>query len=1671
MNTQILLQAMQHQLGLGADGDLAFTRALSRSDIQLLLDDKSHALQNWTILAVGAKADQDWITADQAVEIRESKCAPTFLLVDAHGAGAGMDGIYSASREIDEKMLFSEGISLLRKSTERPWREFAETAIRRARRVGGRRNGTSARQEFVFFGEITKAGENAGALVSLLGLWPVKGEDADEATSLLGQSCLMVERLLMPPATSEAPAVRVSGLVLVDEGNGQAIELEKLLRSAGGRPRSEVLEAVAKDPNLWLGNLRPAFLDSNLVGIEISSWRRPNDALFAWSGLKIIEGEGLPHFLIDPENPKTKLELRWKPSPDTLPKGAVNYDVRVIAGNEVLTSRQIEHSGKPEQKIVFSAEDFEDLEATAKLEAYIEVSAAAKDTSIAVRTEDIIITFGEAPVSERVTSGEVLRCLTDGILQATSREDVAKFVEQRQKGQQALEDKNGYVACRLPGMRRGFRVERPKLLQEIERKWSSCVGNEIGRWVIKCRSDGFWTTNPKYCSLADCGGDSDALSKLVDVSRRYRENTMKAAGSLSRLYVHGHASANLAADYLNSWQSALESADPKLALAHTVEVQTPAGRTIGLVVLPSHPIRVAWQCAYDDLALSMRFDENLSAKRVREALRFLDSAHFPFVLPGLDSVSQFVFGDVLGLAAVAMVPSDDREPKAAIATIAACFSGDSERNQPNLSMNSGIALSREIANYLNSHEDYSILRVNALRPGDGATVVRALGKALLRPGSPDSDEDEGLQFRDVACQLDLYPTDEQSGTAGSFLTKINQRRRAGVASVSAEDAWALQSLSWGEGRVLPRLRWAKREHDFGFRPAHLAISFDSFSSSIEIEEPESGSAALISYGLTANLQRQFEVVDGRPCWRLWVPVEQEGLKLTNRVVTDRLSKMQGTLAYCVCRANSGSKGQPVIKTVPTSDDVENLESLHRSCDWVVTVDRNAGVEYFDSPRAVPAVYDAYLIDAVPERDDLGCLQMITSTAHFDEVRHLLDHTLALMGLSGSSRNCEFLLGHLKGLSGRLAMRLASGGADMPTTRIGAELIALCLVRANCLVAGGMSDCWLPLESGFFVPIDDVRDLVPEASLVEDGDEVDEDPNAGANGDSRRADLLFVSAGQKGRLHFRFVEVKYRRHLASARSSSLVETVVGQTARTRERWMDWFFGASLSNSERAIRAGRLARTLRFYADKAVRHYLSPTVAERVREELEKLVKDPSAYEPGQAERSDRAFVFCPDYSPMVPEELFPGLDEECRVWLFGSDTLPDRPFLSDQPPVENSAKVITLVENSGIGKKLSNSIVPVLQDSHEGGETPTDTLTLPTEDGGNSGLIELSLVPVVPLGQTRDNRMVTWSPAITGNPHLMIAGLPGMGKTTCLINICNKLVAGNVMPIIFSYHDDIDEKLAEVFPQVRLGDPSNLGFNPMRITHEGSLAHIESAGQLRDIFSAIFPDLGELQLEQLRGAIKTSYTEQGWGGEKSKDCRVPTFRRFVEILRKNERPDARTQTLLARLSELDDFEFFNAEEGGESLLDTTQPLVLQVHAFRSDAMQRAYASFALYSIYQDMFKRGRPDRITHAIIFDEAHRAARLKLIPVMAKECRKYGLSMIVASQEARDFDPSLYSAIANYLILRVTDQDARALARNVAPSEIERRTSDRLKTLPKYEALYFAEDQRQPAHLKLCSE
>jgi DNA phosphorothioation-dependent restriction protein DptH len=116
----------------------------------------------------------------------------------------------------------------------------------------------------------------------------------------------------------------------------------------------------------------------------------------------------------------------------------------------------------------------------------------------------------------------------------------------------------------------------------------------------------------------------------------------------------------------------------------------------------------------------------------------------------------------------------------------------------------------------------------------------------------------------------------------------------------------------------------------------------------------------------------------------------------------------------------------------------------------------------------------------------------------------------------------------------------------------------------------------------------------------------------------------------------------------------------------------------------------------------------------------------------------------------------------------------------------------------------------------------------------------------------------------------------------------------------------------------------------------------------------------------------------------------------------------------------------------------------------------------------MFARGEQSRLTHALVIDEAHRASRLKLIPTIAKECRKYGILLVIASQEARDFQPSLFSAIGNFLTLRVTDQDAKMIAKQSADSSSRSKIADRLKQMPKYHALFFDVDRGSPEYIAL---
>ena len=982
-----------------------------------------------------------------------------------------------------------------------------------------------------------------------------------------------------------------------------------------------------------------------------------------------------------------------------------------------------------------------------------------------------------------------------------------------------------------------------------------------------------------------------------------------------------------------------------------------------------------------------------------------------------------------------MVSDRDREPKASIAILARVLSNKNKDIAPSIGKTTSDVLANEISRYIDLHPHYNLVHLHALRPGDGMTIGRALGSVIEENNKQiqKSEEMETIGKQHIGFILELYPTPDKTGIVGKYLSLVAEERRTGAGYILEQDRWILDNIPREGDRTIPRLRWAKRAEQEPENSAHLSVAFDTFDSQVITDTfQDKINSPIEVYGLVVSLIRKFSFTP-QPVWRTFLSPVFDGEKHpAGRGYTERLIKLHEAIMKVTTRnLASDSNVWPILITELPSSKEESIRILHSLSDWVITIDRNAVMEYFDSLKEKSTIYDAYIIDCVPEREDLCFLQMVTSTSNFEEFVNLLDTTLAEMGLSSSPRNCLFLLNELKGLSGRFAMRLAGSSNQSQ------EMIALALTHTHCRKTSENDSFWLSLSEGFFVPLDDV-------SLLDNTDK--KDTEASENSDKGKADLLYVYAPPRGGLQFAFVEVKFRRYLRTARSIDLIDTVCKQIRNTRRKFEDlYIFGAN--SLERTVRRCSLARILKFYANRGQRHNLNENTHQRIMKEIDKMVREGEKYTFSSEQNAlDRGYIFCPEFKASNPAVI--SFDDQPQVVLFGATQMPDPPIrivLSSQPEEQRQELQKEI--------KLDNqkaSFEPII-----------------------SGVEKEEIVShkeiMIDLGNEKtSDESVKWNISISSNPHLMIVGLPGMGKTTCLINICLQMVKSGIVPIVFSYHDDIDTKMInKLGSDVHFVDYAGLGFNPLEVVGDSAIAYIDNVGMLRDIFSSIFHDLGEIQLGRLREAIKKSYEDQGWAdsGRCRTDLQLPTFQAFYDILKAQPKPE---RNLLVRLAELDDYGFFRNTSGAKSLLDSNKPTLIRIHRTQNEVLQRAFATFVLHNLYQRMFQRGVQKQITHAIIFDEAHRAAKLKLIPGMIKECRKYGIAFVVASQEARDFAPSLFNAIANYLVLRLTESDAKVLAKIMAASDQINRYTDKIKQMPKYHALYFGEGKGKVVFMAL---
>ncbi|MBF0158320.1 MAG: hypothetical protein HQL58_02240 [Magnetococcales bacterium] len=1291
---------------------------------------------------------------------------------------------------------------------------------------------------------------------------------------------------------------------------------------------------------------------------------------------------------------------------------------------------------------MFVADDFDDIDEDARFEAKVVIRALAdtKDGQLPAETEseDFLLCFGDSTPAIKSSSGQEFVTL------ALAASSIAADLSGFDKIRGINRDRQGYISCR--GSNGSGRVYVPELLAELANDWIDRKG-ALGRWRVPIRADGSRAGEFEFIPET-VNVDADSAKRFRKATEKFSQWIPAECGPLGRLYLDD----TVIHEYVIAAMEWWKDAHPTAAWIQTVEVwmMGRADRPIGLIVLPTHPLRVAWQQAFDLLVRQYvdrpKNDKNAIIKWVEP----LNGSNYPAMLPGLAPDTGWIFADMLGFHAVAMIDTSDKEPQETVSLLAQLLDYRNNKGTivvPSVGKEAAVLLGKEISRYLSCHPESRSIHLHALHPGDAMPVARALHHALEDVKQADDDETEmdsenssgqqQMQHYRHVFNLGLYSERETLNT-GRFLslTAARQRSRGGIPE---EDRWFLDSVTRLGDTTLSRLSWSRHSGQPN-APAHLALWFDPFVSRLEYRSEKSiGAGTLEVYGIALIPDRRF-YFDPVPRWLSTIPSRFDGIKHPEaRKFSERLIELHGTLLRMVAKHLGGSSEDwPVLVTEIAPGQEKVMEGLHRLCDWVITMDRHAGIEYFDSPLQRRTIYDAYLIDCVPERDELGFLQLITSTSSLDEILRLLDTALGEMGLSSSSRNCHFLLNALRAISGRLAMRLVQPGTVVQ------EMIALAAIQLYCSSSRPKPEPWqsLSLKDGFLVPLDDVPELLGSAETGK---------RKGDDSTRQRADLIYITTTKSG-LNITFIEVKYRRNLATARDSSLIEQTSDQLENSVRQW-DSMFGSDKHPLVKSIQRARLVRILRFYARKGQRHTMSDGAFGRINRELTKLAENWQDYPlPSGQDVTRLGFVFCPENGAPDPTHI----DQQC--WLFGQQIVVEaRCDTTTETPDSNNTTDVANMEMAD-----TQATVTTTQDAGMAViQQPEHRLAVnhPVESTVIDKTAEILL------GHDRNGAAVHWSVQIAGNPHLLMVGLPGMGKTTSLIQICRQFMRYGVVPIVFSYHQDIDDKLAGHFGgrlhKIRY---DGLGFNPLQVVSGEPSAYLDNAALLRDNFAAIFPDLGDVQLGSIREALIKSYQDRGWT-KKGNTGEIPPLSAFYDILRSESKPD---KGLMTRLTELADYGLFDTVSDSSSLLDVQIPALIQIHVLQNEALQRAFSIFMLQSIYQSMFQRGPQKRITHAVIFDEAHRAAKLKLIPTMAKECRKYGISLVLASQEVKDFDSSFVNSVANYLTLRVNDTDARIMAKNFVSSDKVKFYTDRIKQTQKHKAWFHQEGRAMPIEISL---
>jgi len=596
-----------------------------------------------------------------------------------------------------------------------------------------------------------------------------------------------------------------------------------------------------------------------------------------------------------------------------------------------------------------------------------------------------------------------------------------------------------------------------------------------------------------------------------------------------------------------------------------------------VLVSPTHPLRALWLSSW--VTLGKNWIETIKSggkdhiPHVRSAL--LDSlmpSGYPVGIPVEDG-RIFTPVDNLNSFWALYAPTTEENSRGLMAEICAAL-GLAEPSAAGTDI-SGKVIANKIERYLSQHPYVRELSLNIFNPGAGSVIAEALISLQQK-----------REHADLRYDLRLFTSDPDSPVLGEALESMV---RPGATVNESADAFATSTGS----HLFSKLNLAKHAlNEFHANskmfPAHISVLLDVFpAEELSIAERPLGVTPL--HGLIQDFDTEFVDDDSGTYWNKRAIVGRSLAADNNAECFDLLSSLSRHLCFAtsaVAASGASFKAVPVVTLGLDVAQRELIYEVHQISDWVFTIDRNMGIEFFDhgGRKSRPD----YLIDYVPGASSQATHNLIISSRSNDELEAMLKPVLLEYGLSADGEQSVQILANLRSLSGQLALKLISARTQQ------AEALGLALARLYLEYQGA-------LANQVIVPLDAHTDLYRTSG---ESDELNDSISL------QRTDLgLFDLDLNTRTITCNLVEVKCYSQVGDFAAFNQLKERISAQINQSERILQRHFDPALKNPDRPDRlfkSRELAQILRFYLERSLRYGIFDfTVAQEARGLLESI----------------------------------------------------------------------------------------------------------------------------------------------------------------------------------------------------------------------------------------------------------------------------------------------------------------------------------------------------------------------------------------------------------------------------------------------------------------------------------